>query len=70
MSEADTERPKTAKSYPDDERGRKVWAEVYPGGDMQIELGGIRCDEELYLSPGEPEALLEVLEDLVGGSDE
>jgi len=30
-----------------------------------IELGGIDCGKELYLSSGEPEALLDALEELV-----
>ncbi len=52
------------------EVARKVWVEMYPGGDAMIELGGIDCDEELYLSKGEPEALLEALEELVERKEE
>ncbi|MGB9966143.1 hypothetical protein [Halobacterium hubeiense] len=75
MSENTTEqesagdnRPQAATRRP--EEARKVWAEVYPGGDVMIELGGIDCDKELYLMPGEAGALREVLDELEVGEDE
>lgn len=57
--------PHAVTKRSDDPEARKVWVEMYPGGDAMIELGGIRSDEELYLSSGEPEALLEALEELI-----
>ena len=69
QDEAATDRPRATRVNPDGE-ARKVWAEVYPGGDMMIEIGGMDCDEELYLMSDEPEALREVLNDLLGDSDE
>jgi hypothetical protein len=61
----DGELPHAVTKRSDDPEARKVWVEMYPGGDAMIELGGIDCDKELYLSGGEPEALLDALEDLV-----
>ena len=67
MSEKDSKRPEAARSRPDTDVGRKVWAEVYPGGDMMIEVGGVEENAELYLCAGEPEALKDVLEELLDG---
>ena len=61
----DGELPHAVTKRSDDPEARKVWVEMYPGGDAMIELGGIDCDEELYLSSGEAEALLDALGDLV-----
>lgn len=71
MSDADadarsaTALPHAVTKRADDPEARKVWVEMYPGGDAMIELGGIGCDEELYLSSGEPEALMEALRELI-----
>jgi hypothetical protein len=50
--------------------GLKVWGEVYPGGDMMIELGGIGCDRELYLNSAEAESLQEVVNDLLDNTED
>lgn len=55
-----------AREYPDG-TGRKVWAEAYPNGDLMIELGGIDCDKQLFLTEGEPEALRTILNRLLKG---
>lgn len=65
---AEDNRPQAATRRP--EEARKVWAEVYPGGDVMIELGGIDCDKELYLMSGEAGALREVLNELVGQEED
>lgn len=59
---SETEHPKNAIRRPENER--KVWAESYPGGDLQIEVGHIDNSEELYLMSGEAEALREILNEL------
>ena len=60
--ENETERRKSAIRRPENER--KVWAESYPGGDLQIEVGHMENTEELYLMSGEAEALREILNEL------
>jgi hypothetical protein len=58
---------RAVREYPDD--GRKVWAEVYPDSDVMVELGGIDCDEELYLMGDEAEALRNTLNELLDHSE-
>lgn len=68
MSETEGEEtPQTARRVP--EEGRKVWAQEYPGGDMQIEVGHIDNVDELYLMSEEAEALRQVLNDLEDRKD-
>ena len=70
MSEQDTsvqdgdgvEQQATAlRRWPDEER--RVFVERYPGGDMQIEIGGMDA-ETLYLFSGEAESLRKMLDKL------
>lgn len=63
--QSEAELPHAVTKRSDDPEARKVWVEMYPGGDAMIELGGIDCDEEIYLSSGEAEALHDALGDLV-----
>lgn len=56
------ENSRASRRNPED--GRKVWAERYPGGDVQIEVGHMENVEELYLLGGEADALREILNEL------
>lgn len=51
--------------------GRKVWAEMYPGGDAVIEIGSMEHVEQVYLASGEVEAVRDSLDELLkaGESD-
>jgi hypothetical protein len=60
--EQQSEYPKVGKRRPDKER--KVWVEVYPGGDCQIELGH-KDGPEQYLQGNEAEALRDLLNELL-----
>lgn len=62
MSDTSNGTPQSARRVPTD--GRKVWAEEYPDGDVQIEVGFMEGVEELYLLSGEVDALREVLNEL------
>ena len=50
--------------HPENPGGRKVWIEMYPGGDAMIEVGGMDSDD-LYVGSGEVETLYEVLGELI-----
>lgn len=69
MSSDDSPYPLAMDSYPDNPGGRKVWVEMYPGGDAMIEVGGMNADE-LYVSSGEAEELHELLGDLIDKSED
>lgn len=63
QSSSDTVRPTSVKKRP--KRERKVWVEMYPGGDAMIEVGNMDYKKELYLQSGEAEALYESLDELL-----
>jgi hypothetical protein len=60
--EKQSEYPKADRRRPDKER--KVWVEVYPGGDCHIELGRMNADEQ-YLQSGEAKALRDLLNEML-----
>jgi len=62
--EQQPEYPKVDKRRPDKER--KVWVEVYPGGDCMVELGDM-SGEKQYLQSGEAEALRDLLNEMLLG---
>jgi len=59
---SDDDRPQSTIVHA--KKGRRVWGEVYPDGDMMIELGGIDCERDCYFFSDEAVALARLLDEL------